>query len=58
MDDRTEDTAPAPGLLKNALAPVMDAAASKVACTARPMFFKICFWCSESNTGWAGFTYV
>lgn len=38
-DDRTEDIAPAPGLLKNALAPVMDAAASRVACTARPMMF-------------------
>lgn len=38
-DDRTEDIAPAPGLLKNALAPVIDAAASRVACTARPMMF-------------------
>ena len=45
VDDRMEDTDLAPGLLKNAFAPAMDAAASRVACTARPMVLKIrsCF---------------
>lgn len=34
VDDRTEEIEPAPGtLLKNALAPEMDAAANRVACT-------------------------
>lgn len=43
VDDRTEEIAPAPGLPKNAFAPVMDAAASSVACTTavvRPMVSK------------------
>jgi len=58
VDDRTEDIAPAPGLLpKNALAPVMDAATSRVACTARPMLSKICLCVQEAiNTGLVGST--
>ena len=38
-----EEIEPAPGLLKKAFAPAMDAAATRVACTARPMVPKICF---------------
>lgn len=33
-DDRAEEMVPAPGLLKNALAPVMDASATRLACNA------------------------